>query len=145
MFLINFRITFSFIDSEFSQTLEYLEASSDYSQKFEPFLLWREMFEDQFAYHLSNSKSSYLKELVLKYVQRFFTFNFFGHGDTAGTITKVEFYFIWCMPHAIKVNIGSWPASQFHYIIIKKWPFILGSYITLLVINLGLFYVEDND
>ncbi|KAL2237818.1 UNVERIFIED_CONTAM: hypothetical protein Sindi_0973500, partial [Sesamum indicum] len=44
-----------------------------------------------------------------------------------------------CMLHGIKVNLGFWLATQFQSSINRNRALILGSYITLIAINLGVF------
>ncbi|KAL2243765.1 UNVERIFIED_CONTAM: Transposon Ty3-G Gag-Pol polyprotein [Sesamum indicum] len=94
---------------------------------------------DPLAYHPSRSKSHYLKSPVLKLVHRFLAFNFSGRRDTSGICSKVELFFLWCILRGIKVNLGFWLATQFQSSINRNRALILGSYITLIAINLGVF------
>ena len=99
---------------------------------------------DKFRYDTSQSKSSYLKDPILKYIQRFFAFNFSGRKDASGTMTKDEFYFIWCMLNNVKVNVGCWEVTQFQTVLTKKnKPMILGSLITNLTIRRGVLNLDE--
>ena len=75
---------------------------------------------DKFRYDPNQSKSSYLKDSILKYIQRFLAFNFSRRKDASGTMTKAEFYFIWCTLNNVKMNFGCWVATQFQMVLTKK-------------------------
>ncbi|KAL0293177.1 UNVERIFIED_CONTAM: Transposon Ty3-G Gag-Pol polyprotein [Sesamum radiatum] len=94
---------------------------------------------------VSRSKAMYLKEPVLKFAHRFLAFNFSGRRDNSGICTKAEFFFLWCMRRGIKVNLGYWLATQMHSTLTKKRPLILGPYITLIAVNLGVLDLTSHN
>ena len=66
--------------------------------------------------------------------------------DSSGTLTKAEFFFIWCMVAEIKVKLGCWFASHLRTVLSKKnKPLILGSYITQLAVNLGVLDLNNHN
>lgn len=93
-------------------------------------------------YNPSKSKDYFLKDPILRVVQRLLAYTFSGWRDTSGTLTKTEFYFLWCMVNQEKLNFGCWLASQFQSVVNKpNKPLILGSIITFLsdqMIALGI-------
>ncbi|KAG8386865.1 hypothetical protein BUALT_Bualt03G0193400 [Buddleja alternifolia] len=139
-----FHVALGFVDNEYVQTDEYKNSSCDYLRDFRPILLWNTISTDTTCYHLSLSKSSYLREPVLKYIQRFLAYTYLGRKDSSDTFTKAAFYFIWCMQNKIKVNLGIWLATQFQSASIKK-RLILGSYITQLVVFLKLLDLSNTN
>ncbi|KAL2228807.1 UNVERIFIED_CONTAM: hypothetical protein Sindi_1860400 [Sesamum indicum] len=139
MTLTEFNIALGFTTTENARTHEYVNSLCDYRDDFNPFKEWRKLSTDPLAYHPSRSKIHYLKSPVLKLVHRFLAFNFSGRRDTSGICSKAELFFLWCMLHGIKVNLGFWLATQFQSSINRNRALILGSYITLIAINLGVF------
>ncbi|KAL0433098.1 UNVERIFIED_CONTAM: hypothetical protein Slati_2644100 [Sesamum latifolium] len=65
--------------------------------------------------------------------------------DASGICSKAELYFLWCMVRSIKVNLGFWLATQFQSILNRNRALHLGSYITLLAINLGVFCPDNHN
>ena len=61
-------------------------------------------------------------------------------------LAKPKHFFLWCMLNNLKVNLGCWLATQFMLILPKKnKSLILGSYITNLVINLGILDLANHN
>ena len=60
-------------------SLEHMNSTCDYGQQYasDYIDIWRELFVENFIYNPNKSKSSYLKDLVLRYIQKFLAFNFF--------------------------------------------------------------------
>ncbi|KAG8378762.1 hypothetical protein BUALT_Bualt07G0018800 [Buddleja alternifolia] len=90
-----FNVALGFVDNNYVQTDEYKNSSCDYLCNFRPYQIWDTISTDTTCYHPNQSKSSYLREPVLKYIQRFLAYNYSGRKDSSGTFTKAEFYFIW--------------------------------------------------
>ncbi|KAL2232413.1 UNVERIFIED_CONTAM: hypothetical protein Sindi_1421300 [Sesamum indicum] len=139
MTLTEFNIALGFTTTENAHTHEYVNSLCDYRDDFNPINEWRKLSTDPLAYHPSRSKSHYLKSPMLKLVHRFLAFNFSNRRDTSGICSKAELFFLWCMLHEIKVNLEFWLATQFQSSINRNRALILGSYITLIAINLGVF------
>ncbi|KAG8365288.1 hypothetical protein BUALT_Bualt18G0088900 [Buddleja alternifolia] len=139
-----FNVALGFVDNEYAQTDKYKNSSCDYLRDFRPISLWNTISTNTTYYHPSQSKSSYLREPILKYIQRFLAYNYSGRKDSSGTFTKGEFYFIWCMQNKIKVNLGIWLATQFQSASNKK-RLILGSYITQLVVSLKSLVLSNTN
>ncbi|KAG8377679.1 hypothetical protein BUALT_Bualt08G0057900 [Buddleja alternifolia] len=139
-----FNVALGFVDNDYVQTDEYKNSCCDYLRDFRPYQIWKTISIDTTCYHPSQSKSSYLREPVLKYIQRFLAYNYSGRKDSSGTFTKAEFYFIWCMQNKIKANLGVWLATQFQLASNKK-RLILCSYITQLVVSLKLIDLSNTN
>ena len=94
-----FNILLGFIDPEAVSSPEYMNSACDYGQPFarDYIDIWREWSVDKFTYNPSKSKSSYLKDPVLRYIHKFLAFNFSGRKDASCILSKAEFYFLWCM------------------------------------------------
>ncbi|KAG8387554.1 hypothetical protein BUALT_Bualt02G0033400 [Buddleja alternifolia] len=139
-----FNVALGFVDNDYVQTDEYNNSCCDYLRDFCPYQIWKTISTDTTCYHPSQSKSSYLREPVLKYIQRFLAYNYSGRKDSSGTFTKAEFYFIWCMQNKIKANLGIWLAIQFQSASNKK-RLILGFYITQLAVSLKLLNLSNTN
>ena len=61
---------------------------------------------DTQLYDPSQSRVSFLKDLVLKVIHRFLAYNFSGRKDFCGILAKTEFYFLWCMRNKMQVNFS---------------------------------------
>ena len=142
--ITEFNIAFGFITEEYAKSDEYLNSTCDFSENFEPVRLYRNLSTSD-HYDPSKSKDSYLRDPVLKYIHRFLAFTFSGRKDSAGVLSKAEFYFLWCMQNDIKVNLGCWLASQFASVLTNRRPLILGSLITQLAVHEDLIDLENND
>ncbi|KAG8377697.1 hypothetical protein BUALT_Bualt08G0059700 [Buddleja alternifolia] len=139
-----FNVALGFVDNDYVQTDEYKNSSCDYLRDFHPYQLWDTISTDTTCYHPSQFKISYLREPVLKYIQRFLAYNYLGRKDSFDTFTKAEFYFIWCMQNKIKANLGIRLATQFQSASNKK-RLILGSYITQLAVSLKLLDLSNTN
>ncbi|KAG8391683.1 hypothetical protein BUALT_Bualt01G0212800 [Buddleja alternifolia] len=142
--IIQFNVALGFVDNDYVQADAYSNSCCDYLRDFCPYQIWKTISTDTTCYHPSQSKSSYLREPVLKYIQRFLAYNYSGRKDSSGTFTKAEFYFIWCMQNKIKANLGIWLAIQFQSASNKK-RLILGSYITQLAVSLKLLNLSNTN
>lgn len=146
--LTDFNLAFGFIDRPYSESREYVDSICDYV---EPFYstnvgLWQELSVDKQRYDPSVSKSSFLKDPIWRYIQRFLAYSYSGRKDSSGTFAKPEFFFLWCMLNNLKVNLGCWLAQQFQFVLSRKSkPLILGSYITHLAVNLGVLDLSNHD
>ncbi|KAL0440152.1 UNVERIFIED_CONTAM: hypothetical protein Slati_2498200 [Sesamum latifolium] len=136
--LTDFNIALGFTTPTLAQHHNYLTSVCNYRDEFKPNELWRHYSVDPECYYPSRSKAMYLKEPVLKFAHRFLAFNFSGRRDNSGICIKAELFFLWCMRRGIKVNLGYWLATQMQSTLTKKRPLILGPYITLIAINLGI-------
>ncbi|KAH9659131.1 hypothetical protein KPL70_023750 [Citrus sinensis] len=65
--ITDFNLALGFIDDDYSTSDEYLGTTCDFSENFEPYGLWRYLSVDHNAYDPSKSKSSFLRDSVLKY------------------------------------------------------------------------------
>ena len=77
-------MTLGFIDDDYSSSDAYLGTTCDFSENFEPYGLWCNLSVDHNAYDPSKSKSSFLRDPVLKCVHRFLAYNFLGKKDQLG-------------------------------------------------------------
>ncbi|KAH9751265.1 hypothetical protein KPL71_014224 [Citrus sinensis] len=143
--ITDFNLALGFIDDDYSTSDEYLGTTCDFSENFEPYGLWRNLSVDHNAYDPSKSKSSFLRDPVLKCVHRFLAYNFLGKKDHSGIFSKTEFYFIWCMLNDVRPNLGFWLADQFQSVLKRYRTLFLGPYITLLAINLCVLDPDNND
>ncbi|KAH9741368.1 Endonuclease [Citrus sinensis] len=64
--ITDFNLALGFIDDDYSTSDEYLGTTCDFSENFEPYGLWRNLSVDHNAYDPSKSKSSFLRDPVLK-------------------------------------------------------------------------------
>ena len=142
--ITQFNIAFGFITEEYANSDEYLNSTCDFSENFEPVSLYKTLSTAE-RYDPSKSKDSYLHDPVLKYIHRFLALTFSGRKDSAGVLSKAEFYFLWCMQNNIKVNLGCWLASQFAGVLANKRPLILGSLITHLAVHENLIDLNNNN
>ena len=141
-----FNILLGFIDSEAISSPEYMNSACDYGQPFsrDYIDIWREWSVDKFTYNPSKSKSSYLKDPVLRYIHKFLAFNFSRQKDAYCILSKAEFYFLWCMVNNVKVNFGCWLATQLQTVLTKPHkPLILGSIITHIAHRMCDLFGED--
>ncbi|KAH9726990.1 hypothetical protein KPL70_008483 [Citrus sinensis] len=143
--ITDFNQALGFIDDDYSTSDEYLGTTCDFSENFEPYGLWRNLSVDHNAYDPSKSKSSFLRDPVLKCVHRFLAYNFLGKKDHSGIFYKTEFYFIRCMLNDVRPNLGFWLADQFQSVLKRYRTLFLGPYITLLAINLCVLDPDNND
>ena len=143
--ITDFNLALGFIDDDYSSSDAYLGTTCDFSENFEPYGLWRNLSVDHNAYDPSKSKSSFLRDPVLKCVHRFLAYNFLGKKDHSGVFSKTEFYFIWCMLNDVRPNLGFWLADQFQSVLKRYRTLFLGPYITLLAINLCVLDPDNND
>lgn len=78
--LTEFNLTFRFIDQAYSESKKYVDSVCDYV---EPFYstnvgFWQELFVDKQHYDPILSKSSYLKNPIWRYIQRFLVYSYSG-------------------------------------------------------------------
>ena len=83
-----FNILLGFIDPEAVSSPEYMNSACDYGQPFarDYIDIWREWSIDKFTYNPIKSKSSYLKDLILRYIHKFLAFNFSGRKNASSVI-----------------------------------------------------------
>ena len=118
-------------------TTEYLGSYCDFPPEFDASSVFAEWSVDG-AYDPSSSKDVGLKNPSLKYLHRFLALTFFGRQFSSATLNKTELFFLWCMVHKRKVNIGCWLASQFPNVLSFHCPLILGPLVTLLALRANL-------
>ncbi|KAL0438822.1 UNVERIFIED_CONTAM: hypothetical protein Slati_2365200 [Sesamum latifolium] len=94
---------------------------------------------------LAPPTAQHLKDSVLRYIHRFLALNFSGRKDTSNICSKTELYFLLCMKRGIKANLGFWLATQFQSCLNRGRALILGSCITLLATDLGVFYPDSHN
>ena len=109
--MTEFNIALGFITTESACSTWYQSSRYDYGEDFSPYALWKTMSSDPQAYNPSQSKSSYLLELVWQYVHRFLAFTYSGRKGSSITCTKAELFFLWAMINNVKVNLGCWLAK----------------------------------
>ncbi|KAL0427983.1 UNVERIFIED_CONTAM: hypothetical protein Slati_2973100 [Sesamum latifolium] len=143
--LTEFNIALGFTTTELSRAYDYHNSLCGYHDNFNAIKEWKEMSDDPIAYHPSRSKAQHLKDSVLRYIHRFLALNFSGRKDTSNICLKAELYFLWCMKHGIKANLGFWLATQFQSCLNRGRALILGPCITLLATNLGVFDPDSHN
>ena len=111
--ITDFNLALGFIDDYYSSSDAYLGTTCDFSENFESCGLWSNLSFDHNAYDLSKSKSSFLRDPVLKCVHQFLAYNFLGKKDHSGVFSKTEFYFIWCMLNDVRPNLSFVLVDQF--------------------------------
>ncbi|KAL0373000.1 UNVERIFIED_CONTAM: Retrovirus-related Pol polyprotein from transposon.6 [Sesamum calycinum] len=142
MTLTEFNIVLGFTTVDLARTHEYQNSLCNCRDDFNAIKEWKDIAIDPLVYDPSRSKTHNLKIPVLKYAHHFLAFNFSGRKDTSGICSKAELFFLWCMKRGIKVNLGFWLATQFQSSLNRNRALILGSCITLLAINLGVFDLD---
>ena len=77
--ITEFNYYLGFIDEHLVKSRECLASVCDSIEHFASYYvrIWKEMSIDKFRYDPSQSKASYFKDPILKYIQRFLAFNFF--------------------------------------------------------------------
>lgn len=146
--ITQFNLAFGFITREYAVTREYAESACDYV---EPFLspyhdVWWDIFVDRQRYDPSRSRSSFLEDPSVRYVQRLLAYSYSGRKDSSSIISRPKLFFLWCMKTGFKVNLGCWLTAQFKTVLAKKnIPLILESYITRLAVQLGVLILQDHD
>ncbi|KAL4284562.1 hypothetical protein GQ457_16G002080 [Hibiscus cannabinus] len=88
------------------------------------------------SYDSRSTKGWKVYEPALRYIHRFLAYSFSGRNDTSSNLNKVELFFLWCMQHGLKVNLGFWFARAFAQVVRNNRPLILGPYITHLASRL---------
>ncbi|KAH9716328.1 hypothetical protein KPL71_021425 [Citrus sinensis] len=80
--ITDFNLALGFINDDYSSSDAYLRITCDFSENFEPYGLWRNLSFNHNAYDPSKSKSSFLRDPVLKYqfqsVLKWYRTLFFG-------------------------------------------------------------------
>ena len=106
MRLSQFNVFCRFETVESVQTPAYREALLDYPPGYSEVTAWGEIAQPGLAYTPRNTKSTAIRDPVIRVIHRWLVHSIFGRSQSTGNVASHHLFILWCMLHQRRVNPG---------------------------------------
>ena len=125
----------------------YQNAFLDFPSTFSDITFWGQIGVASHHYNPSSTKSTFIRDPVLRLLHRFIAHSIAGRQRSTGVVTKTDLFYLWCLVQGQHCNLGYWFIQAVQKLdkpkgnAVKRY-IAFGSYISNLARNLNALHPQ---